>query len=696
MKQLPPALLLALCLVSAAAAVPLPAPKPAPRPGTQMLTDYFRAQTAELSARCLADVHTLEDWTSRREAYRRDLRDMLGLEPQPERTPLQAVVTGHKEHEGFRVENVQFQSRPGLYVTGNLYLPVGEKKPSPAILYVCGHGNVKKDGVSYGAKSHYEYHGAWLARHGYVCLIIDTLELAEIEGNHHGTFRDGLWWWMGRGFTPAGVEAWNGIRALDYLQSRPEVDPDKLGVTGRSGGGAYSWWIAALDERVKVAVPVAGITDLENHVVDGVIEGHCDCMFMVNTHRWDYAQVAALVAPRALLIENSDKDTIFPLEGVVRLHAKVRRIYQLYGAADRLGLTITEGPHKDTQELQVPALHWFNRYLKGEDPVLQDAAVPVSQPEDLRVFTTLPADQKNTQIAETFVPTAPAPTAPASRAAWAQQRDGWLQHLKDRCFSGWPAQPPDLAIKPAFTAEHEGVHLAAYDFTSQEHVPLRLYVSYRAGLDHPDLCVLNVLDEEGWKQWLAGMRVGFPKELAGEELPPADEKAFQETQAMFKQFKWAMAYIAPRGIGPTAWEGTPQKLTHLQRRFYLLGQTLDGMRVWDVRRAVQALRTLPVLKGVPQWLQGERQLAGVALYASLFEPAITRLDLWHLPHSHRDGPYFLGVQRVLDMPQAVALAAERSRVVIYQEDETGWDYPHTVLERLGTDPKHLQIRKVKP
>ena len=117
-----------------------------------------------------------------------------------------------------------------------------------------------------------------------------------------------MWWWLNRGYTPAGVEAWNCMRALDYLETRPEVDGDKLGVTGRSGGGAYSWWIAAIDERIKGAVPVAGITDLQNHVVDGGVEGHCDCMFMVNTYRWDYPQVAALVAPRPLLIANTDSD----------------------------------------------------------------------------------------------------------------------------------------------------------------------------------------------------------------------------------------------------------------------------------------------------------------------------------------------------------------------------------------------------
>ncbi len=250
---------------------------------------------------------------------------MLGLDPLPEKTDLKPVVTGSVEHDDFIVEKLHFQSRPGLYVTGNLYLPKKIDKPLPAILYVCGHGRVVKDGVSYGSKAHYQHHGAWFARNGYVCLTIDTLQLGEIEGIHHGTHRDGMWWWLSRGYTPAGVEAWNCIRALDYLETRPEVDATRIGVTGRSGGGAYSWWIAALDDRIKAAVPVAGITDLQNHVVDGCVEGHCDCMYMVNTYRWDYPQVAALVAPRPLLIANTDKDGIFPLDGVVRLHAQGAR-----------------------------------------------------------------------------------------------------------------------------------------------------------------------------------------------------------------------------------------------------------------------------------------------------------------------------------------------------------------------------------
>ena len=351
--------------------------EPAVGDGDRLAEIYFANQTAEITNQTFTEINSLSDWTERRDQYQDQLLEMLGLDPFPERTPLNAKITGSVENDGVIAERIHFQSRPGLYVTGNFYRPVKQNTPLPAILYVCGHGRVKRDGISLGNKTHYQHHGAWFARNGYVCLTIDTIQLGEIEGIHHGTYREKMWWWNNRGYTPAGVEAWNCVRALDYLQSRDEVDGDRIGVTGRSGGGAYSWWIAAIDERIKVAVPVAGITSLKNHVVDGCVEGHCDCMYMVNTYRWDYPMVAALVAPRPLLISNTDKDRIFPLDGVVDVYTRTKKIYQLYDADDKLGLHITEGPHKDTQELRIHAFRWFNHYLREDDSLITSAAAPL-------------------------------------------------------------------------------------------------------------------------------------------------------------------------------------------------------------------------------------------------------------------------------------------------------------------------------
>lgn len=667
--------------------------------GDALVRQYFRQETRKLAVDSLSDIQTLDLWKKRRVEARQELFEMLGLDPLPPKTDLQPVITGKVEHDEFIVENLHFQSRPGLYVIGNLYRPREQKGPLPTILYVCGHGGVRENGVSLGNKTHYRHHGAWFARNGYVCLTIDTLQLGEIEGIHHGTYGirkpggfEHRWWWNSRGYTPAGVEAWNCIRALDYLETRPEVDPKRFGVTGRSGGGAYSWWIAALDERIACAVPVAGITDLYNHVVDGCVEGHCDCMYMVNTYRWDYAQVAALVAPRPLLISNSDKDGIFPLEGVVRLHSKVRNIYRLYGKPQNLGLQITEGPHKDTQELRVHAFRWFNRWLKQDDALIEKVAVPLQTTRELRVFEKLPEDEKNTTIDQTFVEVAEA-KMPDDASDWNQMRSAWMQGLKDKAFRGWPEKQDALDLQKCYSVDKDGITLTKYEFTSQGPYRLPLYIAHRTGLEKFDLVVLNVLDKEGWEDFRLSYSPGFAEQVG--EIDTDKNRAntfYKQLQGMFKSFAWAMAYVPPRGIGPTAWDDKERNVTQIRRRFMLLGQTLDGMRVFDATRAAAALRETPNMKSTQLWMQGDRQMAGVTLYAALFTPNVHRIDLNKLPLTHDDGPTFLNVRRVLDVPQAVALAAEKIQVRLYQDDKPGWEYPQEVLKRLKWDEKQLQVR----
>ena len=667
-------------------------------PGGDWLRQYFEQETTRLESECLEDVRSKADWERLRPIRLQQMRDMLGMPPMENRPSLHAEVTGRIEAMDFTVENLHYQSLPGLYVTGNLYLPKKSSGKLPAILYVCGHGRVKKDGVSYGNKTHYRHHGAWFARHGYACLTIDTIQLGEIEGQHHGTYSGKMFWWMSRGYTPAGVEAWNGIRGIDYLLSRPEVDGSRIGVTGRSGGGAYSWWVAALDERVKVAVPVAGITSLRNHVVDGCVEGHCDCMFMVNTQRWDFAQVAALVAPRKLLICNTDNDSIFPLDGVVDVYNRTRRIYKVLGAEASIGLHITEGPHKDTQPLRMGAFHWFEKHLKGKSEVLllSTPAKKFFEPEDLKVFHEIPQDERSSEIHETFVAEAPKTEVPADSIEWLSYTEGKLETLRKKTFGGWPMEgsiaPDGKLVLQAVTG---GVRMQQLEFTAQDPFRLPLFLLHRDGLESKDLdlLVLNVLDETGWRDFLGWANVGFRKQLHdfSSDAIALNTEDWELQRKMFRNFKWGMAYVAPRGIGPTRFPTEGRKGIQIQRRFYLLGQTLEGMHVWDVRQAVRALREIKEMAEIPLWLQAEGRSAGVALYASLFENNIHRLDLHGLPKSHRDGPHFLNVSRHLDLPEAIAIAAGRSQVRVYQKQKGGWDFPSTVAGKLDWDRKQFKV-----
>ena len=670
-----------------------------PKPGDVMIGEFFEIETRRLTQRNLAQVKTKADWERLQDGYRRQLFEMLGLSPLPARSPLDAKVTGTIEKGDIIVEKVVFESRPGLYVTGNFYRPKEQDGPLPAILYVCGHGRVKIDGVSYGNKTHYQHHGAWFARNGYVCLTIDTLQLGEIEGIHHGTHHLDRWWWNSRGYTPAGVEAWNCIRALDYLETREEADHERFGVTGRSGGGAYSWWIAALDERIKAAVPVAGIASLQNHVVDGCVEGHCDCMFHVNTYRWDFPTIAALVAPRPLLIANTDKDRIFPLDGVVDVYDKTRRVYELMGAGDQIGIALYEGGHKDTQPLRVPAFHWFERFLKGKsiDEEMPDTLAPKPfEPQELKVLEQIPGDERNTVIDDYFTRRTPRrPKTPETPADWRVGSDQWMKRLNSKSFRAWPAKPEEMVTAETTSLSREGLQFTAYDFISQDNILLQLYLVHREGLAPKDLdlVVLNVLHDETWPDFLANVGAAFPEGFAGTPLPALNRESFDQERKMHQAQKWGMAYVAPRGIGPTAWTDDPKERTHIRRRFQLLGMTLDSTRVYDIRRGIQALRSAKGMGKVPLWLQSHGNMAANTLYASLFEPDIQRLDLHDMPGSHREGPDYLNVLRFLDIPQATAMAADRSRVVIYSDEDRPWKYPAAVGTLLGWDKKQFQVRQ---
>jgi hypothetical protein len=207
--------------------------------------------------------------------------------------------------------------------------------------------------------------------------------------------------------------------------------------------------------------------------------------------------------------------------------------------------------------------------------------------------------------------------------------------------------------------------------------------------------VLNVLDEAGWTDWKADLGPEFAAILRTPATFKRDDAKFKQNQRVLERLGWAFAAIAPRGVGPTRWAEPGDSVdVQMKRRHALIGQTLDGMRVWDARRGLAVLREVADVRETPKWLQGKHEMAGIALYASLFEDDVARLDLWNPPASHRDGPTLLNVRRHLDMPQALALAAPRAvRLYVKNEEEARrWDWPIELQKTLGG--KSLQIRVV--
>ncbi len=614
-------------------------------PGDKPIQNYLAGLAEKNYSQFAADVKSLDEWQARRPAYREEYLYMLGLHPLPERTPLQATITGTLQGDGYVVDMIHYQSRPGLYVTGNLYRPATVKggERLPAVFYVCGHAGRGRD----GNKTAYQSHGIWFARHGYVCLVVDTLQLGEIAAIHHGTYRENRWWWHSRGYTSAGVECWNGVRGIDYLISRPDVDAERIAVTGISGGGAATFWIAAADERVRVSVPVSGMADLLAYVPNRVINGHCDCMFLYNTFDWPWVRIAGLIAPRPMLFMNSDQDGIFPMDANDRVISQLERLYSLYGAGDQVDAVVSVGGHAYRQDLRQASFRFINAQLKGDARAVTDSEIdlvddtpgkPRSPIEGskLRVFpqdTDLPADQLNTTIDEHFVPVANVAVPEATD--FAKWKQGLLAELGRVVYRSFPKSIPAATV-----LKQDG---KVTRLETEPGITIKLEaVIPETGDKQPRKMTLLVLNSDPDK--LSKSRLSLDHELGKDAL-----------------------YVCwPRGTEATQWT-VKNPPNYVARSHVLLGRTVDTGRVRDVIATVRYLREQHP-KSVIR-VAGEGNEGILAAYAAVWEPETTEVVIGNPPLTHMDAtaPQFLNILRVADVPEMLGLLAPRKLEIVTED-----------------------------
>lgn len=628
---------------------------------------YLTAKTKELSERFMDGAKTKAEWEAKRPKLKEQFLDMLGLWPLPEKTPLKSAVARVLDRGNVTIENVHFQSKPGLYVTGNLYRPadvlVGKQPKYPAILYVCGHTNKGRD----GNKTAFQDHGMWFASNGYVCLVVDTLQLGEVAGKHHGTYNLNRFWWQNRGYTPAGVECWNGIRGIDYLVSRPEVDAERIGVTGISGGGATTVWIAAADERVKVAVPVSGMSDLESYVRNKVINGHCDCMFFVNTYQWEWTTSLALFAPKPLLFANSDNDPIFPMDGNRRIMERMRKCYDMLGKKDLVEEYVSKGGHDYRPDLRLAIFGFFNKHLKNDNGAIKDADFAKIEGKELRVFPEdkdLPKDQINDRVDELFVPAVDV-KLPEKKEDFAAWKAGLVKRLRESSFRALPAKIPEA--KPIRVRDDEAIRI----FSSEEGIEFRVVVDFSVvGMDYSTLVVANANE--------AGEAAKYWSEI---------ERYRKDTTA------WGL--FRPRGSGESRW-ATKNPPNTVERSLSLVGQTVDSGRLRDMAALLLGGRPKISEKGKkgndePQFklrVVGRGRAGILAAYAAQFAPGVVdEVVILDPPTSHRDGPYFLNIDRVLDLPTALGLLAPDVKLTLINSKDKAFDKTAAIYKLAGAEGK---------
>ena len=618
------------------------------QPGDEMIQEYLTRETEKIHNCFLQNVESVEDWKKLRPRYKEKYFYMLGLWPMPQKTPLKATITGTLKGDGYVVDMLHYQSRPRLYVTANLYRPTNVKKGErlPAVLYVCGHSSRGRN----GNKTAFQSHGMWFARHGYICLMLDTLQLGEIAAIHHGTYREGRWWWHSRGYTSAGVECLNGIRGIDYLISRPDVDPKRIAVTGISGGGAATFWIAAADERVNVAVPVSGMADLMSYVPNRVINGHCDCMFLYNTFQWPWTRIAALVAPRPLLFTNSDHDRIFPMDANQRVINRLERVYSLYGASDFVDSVVSIGGHAYRQDIRQATYRFINMHLKNDASLVNDSEVDLVtgprnnrrhpiEPEKLRVFpedSDIPKDELNTTIDRHFVPIAR--VEPPQKGEYDTWKAAILAELCRVTFRYFPKRIPSAKLL-------EQVQPDDARLVSEPNIEVRLQYAteFKSTKDTKRvlMAVRNPDSNEYMSDWIRRL------------YEPGDR-----------------VYVCtPRGVDRTRWT-RKNPPNYVERSHVLLGRTVDNGRVWDTIAAARYLRG-KYNSDIPIYVLGEGTAGVLAAYAALLKPDITGVILNKPPLSHMNpkAPQFLNVLRVCDIPDVLGMLAPRALTIYDSRSE---------------------------
>ncbi len=353
----------------------------------RMVHEWYVRRVREIQARRLRRLEGLQS-REEAEAYVRSVKDRIrrSFGPEPERTPLNPQVTGVIERDTYRIENVIFESRPGFPVTANLYLPKGRDRPVPGVVGSCGHSTNGKAAASYQSFSQ------GLAKLGYACLIYDPLGQGErlqypdddldsrigvgvrehlYAGNQQFLVDEFLGMWR----------AWDGIRALDYLLTRPEVDPDHVGITGNSGGGTMTTWLCGVESRWTMAAPSCFVTSFRRNLENELPADTEQCPPKAIALGLDHEDFLAAMAPKPVIILAKERD-YFDVRGTEAAYERLRRLYSLLGHEENVQLFVGPTPHGYSIENREAMYRWFNRVTEVSDAT-EEPEIEIEEDETL-------------------------------------------------------------------------------------------------------------------------------------------------------------------------------------------------------------------------------------------------------------------------------------------------------------------------
>jgi cephalosporin-C deacetylase-like acetyl esterase len=523
--------------------------------------------------------------------------------PLPPKTPLNGKVIGTLQGPGFRVEKVIYESRPNHHVTANLYLPDG-KGPFPGVLLPCGHSDNGK------AAEAYQRAAISLAQNGMAVLCYDPIGQGERlqllrPGNKGGTGEHtqiGIGALLA-GRSCAGYRIWDGIRSLDYLASRPEIDAKRLGCTGNSGGGTLTAYLMALDDRIACAVPSCYITSLERLIATiGPQDAEQNITGQI-AFGMEHADYLTMRAPRPTLMCVATQD-YFDITGAWTSFREASLLYGRLGHGERAAIFEFNDKHGFSRPRRQAAMRWLRRWLVGVDdaPPERDAAVfgdaelrCTRSGQVLEDFHGVSCFQLNAKTADTF----------ASERAKFPSRPEAERQREIRRLLGLPEKIAPAKViqqKIHYLEDRLSTHRVVYETEPGIHIP-----GLRFKHLQPKGPMILYLPERG--------------------LPPSG-KLPKELDAIYQNHQEVLA-LDLRGLGETAPARWPAKIAPFGVDFkesflgLLLDRPLLGQRVLDVLAVLRAIGQSEV------HVYADGMTGPVALHAAALEPSIRKVTLDH-------------------------------------------------------------------
>ena len=659
--------------------------------------NYLAAQMNEARSRRLEQLRALRsaaDVRDRIQKVHTTVWKLLG--GQFEKTPLNPRITGTLDRGAYRIEKVIFESHPEIYVTANLYVPKGRKGPFPGILAPLGH---TRNGKAY---RNYAYVYQTLARKGYVVLAFDPFGQGERyqyldpgtgkplygpTGEHSQAGRPMLLF----GSTFAQYRAWDGVRALDYLVSRPEVDPNRIGLTGQSGGATMTMYLCALEPRIKVAVEVDGNSENlagPSYAPPGAVADAEQNLIFSLPDGIDRGDLLLAFAPKPLLMIYTPIDrgaTYSPtyIAGTKEVHQEVQTAYKLMGAQEKAGLFATSLTHDYDFFSRQAAYGWFNRWLGREEWGTEETDFDESSPGELdctatgQVLTSLGGRtvvQLSTERLRKLAPANPLGTSPGEARSFRESAK-----LKLRQLLVLPNGKGPLNSSTLSSHARKGVHIDEIVLHSEHSVRVTGWFLKPGQGSGPFPTILHA-SERG--KYDAVEETG--------EIVQLVRKGF----AVFSVDLRGLGFSIPRlpAAGPVFYRGDKMQEDYAWASF-TLGKPVLGQRVWDCLRCIDYLQSRPDVDHGRIRGYGQQGAAIAVLLAAIMDDRLNSLMLDSIVVTYRaivesmayklDLAWFLyGILKHFDLPDLVGALAPRPCWLLNTTDAEGTPVPESELSAI--------------